>query len=102
MTNTVYPEGTKRGRESRITRGITLYREHSEEIADIGDGFFLVPSSEPGRSYLVDLENEVCDCRDFEHRNMTCKHLYSATIYRAKGGGPEWSPSPVRVCRRAA
>lgn len=101
MTSKVYPEGTKRGRESRITRGIRLYADHHDEIADIGDGFYLVPSSEPGRSYLVDLENEVCDCKDFEIRGLPCKHCYCATIAQAKGGEQLRSPSP-RVCRRSA
>ncbi len=95
MTNTGYT--TKTGKGTRITRGITLYREHHEEIADIGDGFFLVPSSEPGRSYVVDLEREICDCAD---RAKRCKHITATTIYRAKGGGREWSPSPAQVCRR--
>jgi hypothetical protein len=80
LTNTVYPKGTKR-EGSRIARGITLYRDHAEEIADIGDDFFLVPSSEPGRSYVVDLEREVCDCPD---RTKRCKHVTAATLYRAK------------------
>jgi hypothetical protein len=119
MANTVYRKDSVKGKgETRITRGIKLYRNHEEEIADIGDEFFVVPSSEPGRSYVVDLEREVCDCRDYEIRRAEdrkrelrmlmpvytapCKHITAATIYRAKGGGSEWSPSPVRECRRAA
>lgn len=100
--NTVYRRETEKGEgETRITRGIALYLEHADEIADIGDGFFIVPSSEPGRSYVVDLENEVCECEDYQRRGLPCKHCYSATIYRAKGGGLERFPSP-RDCRRAA
>lgn len=98
--NTVYRRETEKGKgETRITRGIALYLEHAEEIADIGDGFFIVPSSEPGRSYVVDLEREICDCPD---RAKQCKHITAATIYRAKDGGTEWSPSPAGSCRRAA
>lgn len=86
MANTsIQPPTNERG--DRITRGVSLYREHGHEIADVGDGFYLVPSNtNKNHSYLVDLQHEVCDCPD---RNEQCKHLIAATIARAKliGGG---------------
>lgn len=99
MANTSI-NGSGRGEEARITRGITLYHEHGSEIADIGDDFFIVPSSEAGRSYVVDLGNEVCECRSYEYRGGTCKHLAAATIFRARSEarGPE--EVPYRVCWR--
>jgi len=86
---------------TREERGISLYREQGEEIADIGDGFFIVPSAEPGDCYLVNLEHENCECPDHQRRGRPCKHIFAAIVYRAKGRGGEWSPSPA-PCRRVA
>jgi len=36
------------------------------------------------RTYLVDLNAEICGCPDFEHREENCKHIYAAAIASAK------------------
>jgi hypothetical protein len=78
---------------TRELRGIKLYREHGDEIIHEGRGVYTVPGCSGG-SYRVDLAvfggEESCSCPDFTapRRNREpgepCKHLYAATIFRAR------------------
>ncbi len=71
---------------TRELRGLTLYREHENEIV-FEDGVWFVPSQGSGTSvYEVTLgrRGESCECADFEHRGESCKHIVAATIAKAK------------------
>ena len=73
-------------RSTREQRGIALYEEHGERIRFEG-GVWLVPSQGAGTSvYEVTIgrRGDVCECADFEHRGLPCKHIAAATIARAK------------------
>ena len=74
---------------TRELRGITLFRDHADEIRfDPVEKVWLVPSQhELGTSvYEVVLgrRGESCECKDFEFRGEACKHILAATIARAK------------------
>jgi hypothetical protein len=73
---------------TRVQRGRDLYTEHADEIRfDSVEKVWLVPSQHDGTSvYEVVLgrRSESCECRDFEFRGGSCKHILAATIARAK------------------
>ena len=73
--------------ETRMERGICLFRERGHEIVEVEPGIFRVPASEGGGFYRVDIERQRCECAD---RAPVCKHLFAATILAAK-----------KRCRRA-
>ena len=73
-------------RSTREQRGIALYEEHGERIRFEG-GVWLVPSQGAGTSVyevVIGRRGDVCECPDFEHRGVSCKHIVAATIARAK------------------
>jgi hypothetical protein len=69
---------------TRELRGIALYRERGDEIVHEGHGVYMVPGCSGG-VYVVDLAvfggTESCNCPD---RAPVCKHVYAATVARAK------------------
>ncbi len=73
---------------TREIRGLALYREHAGEIRfDARERVWLVPSQQDATSvYEVTIgpKGEGCECADFEHRGARCKHVYAATIAKAK------------------
>lgn len=73
--------------ETRELRGIALFRKRGEEIEPQGRGWYRVPGCSGG-TYTVYLAvlggEEYCECPDFGHRERNCKHIYAATLYRAK------------------
>jgi transposase len=41
---------------------------------------WIVTSSHSSNKYRVDLENQTCDCPDFQIRKVICKHLYGVKL----------------------
>ncbi len=71
---------------TRVERGRQLWEEHAEDIR-FEHGAWLVPSGSDLTSvYEVVLgrKGEFCECRDFEFRGESCKHILAATITHAK------------------
>ncbi len=71
---------------TRVQRGRDLYTEHADEIR-FEHGTWLIPSQSDLTSvYEVVLgrRGESCECRDFEFRGESCKHILAATIAHAK------------------
>lgn len=76
---------------TRELRGLALARQRFEEIEHEGQGRFTVPGCSGG-SYTVQLPilgaAESCTCPDFQevgrHTGEPCKHIYAATVVRAK------------------
>jgi hypothetical protein len=72
---------------NRELRGLALYRDHADEIR-YEDGLWYVPSQHDVTSvYGVRLgRHEYCECSDFEFHggSEACKHVYAATIAKAK------------------
>ena len=73
---------------TRELRGLALYRDHHDEIIHEGHGSYRVPGC-GGGTYTVDLavftdEPETCSCPDYQRHKQTCKHVYAATVARAK------------------
>lgn len=76
----------------RMLRGVELHRTRSADFSIYLDGTVGVPSaSEEDLVYHVDLETESCECASFRYTGRACKHVFAATIYRAR-----------RNCRAAA
>ena len=72
---------------TREQRGLALYREHADAIRfDVAERVWLVPSQHDATSvYEVRLgRRESCECFDYGRRQGSCKHVYAATIARAK------------------
>lgn len=70
---------------SRIRRGINLYAERGHEIIALGVGKYRVPSASGFGHYIVDLEEEECQCADREgHRIGADKHVVCAMIFAAQ------------------
>lgn len=77
-----------------IERGADLFQARGNEITDLGNGLYHVPGK--NHPWLVDLDEtgargfEHCRCPHFQHRLIwlpvpgICKHIVSATKYRAK------------------
>ncbi len=84
---------------TRELRGLKLYREHGAEIVHEGHGIYSVP----GGTYTVDLAvfggTESCSCPD---RAPVCKHIFCATIYRAKAKAAARRARAERTGARAA
>ena len=95
---------------TRELRGLRLYRERGDRIEPLGHGKYRVPGCSGG-SYEVDLavlgdeEDSSCMCRD-HRKGRACKHIYAATLYRAKrraehrrspASGPRFSPEQVEA-----
>ena len=65
----------------RARRGLQAWRDGA--VGRCG-GEWVVAAERGGRIYRVDLKAQTCSCPDFEHRGETCKHLFAATVARAK------------------
>jgi hypothetical protein len=71
--------------EERATRGLALYRQHRTEIEDLGDGLYLVPSSDGANLYGVNYAAETCSCPDAaRHPELVCKHVFAIGVLNAK------------------
>ena len=69
---------------ARLRRATEIVREHGREIAESAEGaVFRVPSGSTGnRYYVVSLSRGVCECGDFEHRSLSCKHIFAAFMVK--------------------
>lgn len=67
------PEGA-----GRLERGVQLALHHGLEPQ--GGGVYLARGSRAGDWYLVDVPARTCECGDFRHRQVTCKHLLGALL----------------------
>lgn len=70
----------------RVLRGQALYQEHAGEIR-FESGVWYVPSQHDATSVyevVIGRRGESCECVDFERRRARCKHVFAATIARAK------------------
>lgn len=72
--------GHKHSDQARIRRGLALFREHGDEIAETSPGVYRVPGSDDAE-YTVRLDAAYCSCPD---RALRCKHLFAVTICAAK------------------
>ena len=70
---------------TREQRGIALYRDHADDIRH-EDGVWLVPSQHDATTVyeVVIGRRESCECEDHGHWGYACKHVYAATIAKAK------------------
>jgi hypothetical protein len=67
---------------TRETRGLELYKRGG--IERIARDLYIVPSRTRGRvEYLVDLEDQSCECEDYKRHGEPCLHAYAAMLYRA-------------------
>ena len=88
-------------RSTRQERGIALFRERGEEIEHHGRGRFSVPGCS-GEAYEVNLaifssDEQSCTCPDHPPIGKVCKHIYAATIVRAKRQAAERRKHSRRV-----
>ncbi len=68
---------------TREARGIKLFKERGDEITRVLPFVYTVPGCKGGE-YLVHLKRETCTCPDYERHHAPCKHIFAATIYRAR------------------
>ena len=73
--------------DTREVRALRLHRERGAEIVRTGPWTYLVPSCTGSGSWAVNYRRESCDCPDYEHRGVPCKHVYAVGIHRAKRRG---------------
>ncbi len=85
MTNTSLPASAKEA-TTRVERGRQLWEEHGTEIR-FEDGVWFIPSQSDLTSvYEVVLgrRGESCECAAYAYQSGSCKHIYAATIAKAK------------------
>ncbi len=90
---------------TRELRGLALYRERGDEIKHIGHGRYEVRGC-GGGTYEVDLkvftdEPETCSCPDYQRHKQPCKHVYAATVARAKSRAKARREQAERTASRA-
>ncbi len=91
---------------TREARGLALAVERGAEIESIGKGRYSVPGCSGG-VYEVDLavftdELETCSCPDYQRHKQKCKHVYAATVTRAKSRAKARREQHQRAASRAA
>ncbi len=91
---------------TRELRGLALYRSRGAEIEHIGHGVYRVPAC-GGGVYEVNLkvfadEPESCNCPDYQRHKQPCKHIYAASLYRAKSRAKARREQHQRTASRAA
>ena len=70
--------------DPRVLGGKRLFRKRAEAFLHKRGAWF-VPSENGVGYYCVRLGPvEVCECVDFEHRGVPCKHIHAASIAHAK------------------
>ena len=93
-TSVAQPE-QRTTRQRWALRGRQLWEEHANEIK-FEDGTWLIPSQSDLTSvYEVVLgrRGESCECAAYAYQSGSCKHIYAASIARAKS-------SPCAGCGR--
>ncbi len=84
--------------DSREARGIRLFEQRGDEIVHLSGWRYSVPSCSGEHVYVVDLRHQSCQCLDYCRRELPCKHVYAASITRAKSA--DCGGCGVRVRRR--
>jgi hypothetical protein len=80
------------GRQSlrtREQRALRLYHMRGADITQMGADFYLCPSWDGTKEYLVNYpvdegETESCECADHTFRGSTCMHILAVAIRHAK------------------
>ncbi len=71
--------------KARAGRALDLYRERRHDIEDLGEGLYLIPSSDGENFDGVNYVMETCSCPDAaRHPELTCKHVFLIWILNAK------------------
>ena len=71
---------------ARALRGLRLFEHYGEELEQLSEDVFLVPSQDGKRMYRVQYgEHEYCSCPDHTYRDVSCVHIYAVGIAIAKG-----------------
>ncbi len=79
---------------------MNVREERGKQIAEAGqikkngETRWLVPSQSSNARYFVDLvniEEPVCSCPDFEERRMPCKHIYAVAYFVVRQQNPDGS-----------
>lgn len=64
--------------ESRVLRGLALWRTHRQEMDCDGSGDWYVPSeAAPGGTHRVSLVNDSCTCASHRYSKHKCKHMWA-------------------------
>lgn len=80
--------------------GLERVRQRGADLANavvsLGDGKYATPStSEPGKTWIVDMHREVCGCPSYRELNqfqdhkrppIRCKHIWSVVYWKQRGG----------------
>ncbi len=102
MTNRSLAHPAPPAKLTRELRGLALFRDHGDEVVHIGHGRYEVPGCSGG-TYRVDLAvfggTESCSCPD---RAPVCKHIFCASIYRAKAKAAARRAKAERTKARAS
>ena len=82
LAHTALPTTTKL--DGCDARALDLYREHGEDLQNLGEDVFEVPSCTGRKVYRVRYGGEVeaCECPDFQFGHV-CKHLLAVGIAHA-------------------
>ncbi len=91
---------------TRELRGLKLFRDLGAQIIHEGHGVYTVPGCSGG-TYRVDLAvfggEESCSCPDHNrHPEKTCKHIFAATVARAKARMRARTVQAERTAARAS
>jgi ribonuclease HI len=68
-------EGITKSHEEISTKENEKIKSAGMSIVNVGDGIFKVTSKGSGKSYAIDINNNVCSCPDNQYRHNECKHL---------------------------
>ncbi len=68
-------EGINKRDEEVYTKETPKNVNKDMTVLDLGDGIFKVTSKDSGKSYAMDINNNVCSCPDNQFRKNDCKHL---------------------------
>ncbi len=62
---------------ARTLQGLTLFKEHDDEIKRIASNASPVPSQDGKRMYRVQYgDQECCLCPDHQYWHVPCLHIY--------------------------
>jgi hypothetical protein len=92
-TRSVAHPGTESTTDVRLERGRQLFEQRWNEIECIGEDAWCVPASHllDDRCVVRLGDDPRCECRDFEHRRVFCKHQVAAAVAASKS-------SPCSCC----
>jgi len=82
-TKQVYKSSKKtieQEQDERKDKGVILFTKDHVMKVDGLDNVFIV-KSETNENILYTIENDQCDCPDFQRRRLLCKHCYATRYY---------------------